>query len=294
MAPCSRAQLLRVWAAYIAHRRPYVKLTTFSQDYRPFSNRLAAAPQWIETAEDFLNWLTDNYSHDSARRTLQQVKAAFAWAAAAKVARRDPFAAIANLPKLTGDKNHWRAFEPNERTKILERFNAEADHYRRWVWGLFLTGCRPEEQRALLVEDVSKDFKQLAITKAWRMAAPSSHPTKTGATTPDFPVNAQLGKLLKECVGDRHHGPLFSGAKGGPFHYGNFQRNLWFPLVNELANSGAIAWYLPQKHCRHTWITAMLEAGLDVATVAYLARNSPAVIHRHYAQRQKAPSIPEL
>ena len=126
------------------------------------------------------------------------------------------------------------------------------------------------------------------------MQAPAPHATKTGATTPDFPVNQQLGKLLRECVGDRQHGPLFTGAKGGPFHYGNFQRKLWFPLVNDLADNGAIAWYLPQKHARHTWITGMIAAGMDISTIAYLARNSPAVILRHYAQRQKSPTIPEI
>ena len=294
MAPCSRAQLLRVWRAYLDHRRPYVKETTFTQDYRPFTNRLTASPQWLETAEDLVTWLVETYSHDSARRTLQQVKAAFEWAAAAKVARRDPFVAIANLPQLSSPKNHWRAFEPSERAAILNLFDSQADHYRRWVWGLFLTGCRPEELRALTVQDVSKDLKQLAIARAWRMGAPAAHATKTGATTPDFPVNQQLGKLLRECVGDRPHGQLFTGANGGPFHYGNFQRKLWFPLVGGLAEEGAIAWYLPQKHARHTFITQALANGLDVATVAYLSRNSPAVIHRHYAQRQKAPIIPEF
>lgn len=294
MAPCSRAQLLRVWAAYLNHRRPYVKPSTFDLDYAAFTKRINDAPQWIETADHVLEWLLETYSHDGARRSLQQIKAAFKWAAAADVARNNPFIGIANLPKLTTTENHWRAFEPSERKAILNAFNSQSDSYRRWVWGLFLTGCRPEEARALQVPSVSRDFKQLAITQAFRMRQPAPHSTKTGATTPDFPVNAQLERLLRECVGDRRQGWLFAGAKGGPFPYDNFQAKIWHPLVNELADEGAIAWYLPQKHCRHTWITEMLKARLDVATVAYLARNSPAVIHKHYAQRQKAPSIPEI
>lgn len=294
MAPCSRDYLLRIWAEYLSHREPYVKPTTFAQDYKPFTSRIKKSPQWIETSDDVVDWLRDSYSHDSARRTLQQIKAAFKWAAGAGHAQQNPFAAISNFPKQSTDENHWRAFAPHERAAILQAAINEPDWSRRWITGLFLTGCRPEEQRALRVEDVSASYSQLSIVRAWRAGAPEPHSTKTGATTPDFPVNAQLERLLRECVSDRKTGPLFQGARGGPLNYYQFQSKRWKPLVRQLASDGKVEWYLPQKHTRHTWITTMLNAGLEINTVAYLARNSPAVILRHYAQRQKSPTIPEI
>ena len=53
--------------------------------------------------------------------------------------------------------------------------------------------------------------------------------------------------------------------------------------------------YLPQVHCRHTWITAAVDhPNLNIKDVAYLARGSPKVLYDHYAGRTRKPLVPEF
>lgn len=293
--PCSRAQLLKVWALYKAHRRPYVGDNTYTQDYAAITKRLRSSPQWIESTDGVIDWLTNAYSRETARRMLQQIKAAFRWAARANQIRRDPFANIPNFPNPAQPDQKYRAFTGPERKAILKEFDSSPPAHRLWVWGIFLTGCRPEELRALTIGDYSASGKQLSITKAYRDGVSAPHPTKNGRITPDFPVNEQLAQILKESSGDRPASDwLFRNANGGAFSYRNFQTKHWKPKILALVERGAIAWYLPQKHARHTWITMMLEAGTDITTIAYLARNTPAIIYRNYAQRERSPKIPPI
>jgi integrase len=55
----------------------------------------------------------------------------------------------------------------------------------------------------------------------------------------------------------------------------------WRPVLEELVDENKIREYLPLKHCRHTFITLALEAGIEVKDVAALVGNSPDVIYRH-------------
>lgn len=294
MKLCSTALIQKTWQAYTNHRRHYVSPNTASVDYNAITTRLKSAPP-LRTTEEFLDWLTATYSHESARRTLMQIKAAFRWAAANGHTRRDPFAGIPNFPSRQAGTEKYRAFSAEERRAILAAFATATPEHRLWAWGLFLTGCRPEELRALRVRDWDKAAQTLSITQAWRDGADKPHRTKNGKITPDFPVNSQLDKILRESTAHRSGTAwAFPSPTGSPFDYKNFQTRQWKPLLLELVEQGAVAHYLPQSHARHTWITSMVQAGMDINTIAYLARNSPAIIYRHYAQRQQAPQIPEI
>jgi integrase len=111
-----------------------------------------------------------------------------------------------------------------------------------------------------------------------------------------FPLNARLKALLrgirpKEKDRDTW---VFRGPQGAPIDYSNFQSRHWKPTVERLAGKGEIAFYLPQYHCRHTWITMALASGMSIADVAYLARVSPGVIWSNYAGRSQKIKVPEL
>jgi integrase len=110
-----------------------------------------------------------------------------------------------------------------------------------------------------------------------------------------FPCNARLQGLLKSIRPPAPSGDtwVLPGPKGGPMSYENFQTRHWRPLVEDLAAKGELALYLPQYHCRHTWITLALDH-LPPQDVSYLARVSVDVIYRHYVGRNRKIVIPEF
>jgi hypothetical protein len=67
------------------------------------------------------------------------------------------------------------------------------------------------------------------------------------------------------------------------------------PRHRGFSTTKAIAFYLPQVHCRHTWITAAVDhPQLSIKDVSYLARVSPKVLYDHYAGRTRKPLVPEF
>ena len=188
----------------------------------------------------------------------------------------------------------WAAFTIQERDRIIQEFEVEDPFFAPWVKFLFWTGCRPEEAAALRWEHISADCTEILFSEAAPVDTREIQGTKNGKTT-RFPANARLQRLLREmrpvdaARGDR----IFQGRIGSTFNYHNFQTRNWKPLVERLVQESKVSFYLPQYHCRHTWITAALEH-LAVADVAYLARVSTAVLYQHYAGRSRHLSIPEF
>jgi len=159
---------------------------------------------------------------------------------------------------------------------------------------LFYTGCRPEEAAALRWEHIAADCSELLIVEALPVEMKEAQSTKNYQST-RFPCNARLQRLLRsrrsEPVDRSQY--LFIGREGGRLNYQNFQTRHWKPLVKGLVESGHIAFYLSQYHCRHTWITEALNH-LSIQDVSYLARVSPHVLYRHYAGRSRRILIPEF
>ena len=62
-----------------------------------------------------------------------------------------------------------------------------------------------------------------------------------------------------------------------------------------LVAAGKVSEYLPPYNLRHSWITRMIRAGLDIATVARLAGNKPDTIMKHYlAAKTQDLVLPDL
>ncbi len=74
----------------------------------------------------------------------------------------------------------------------------------------------------------------------------------------------------------------------------NALNRTWRPVLEELVDESQIREYLPLKHCRHTFITLALEAGIEVKDVAALVGNSSDVIYRHYAARKPNLDLPKF
>ncbi len=299
----SRQALLKAWNAYKDYRRSHVAASTFYKDYEQISDRLALMPMWIASGQDWLHWMETQkqkdgekrrWSPETVRRTLQQMKAATRWAAKAGLLKGDPFQHIDNIKKRNRRGNQYRAFSVSGRAAILAAAEELTPRSRRWVQGLFYTGCRPSELRALKRHHWAKDGSQLQIVTAFPVRSAAPQGTKTGNSTPDYPCNSQLQRLLSEATaGASPEDWIFRGEHGGPFDYQNFQADIFKPMVERLAEAGKVAFVLSQYHARHTWITEALKV-LSVQDVAYLARTSPDVIYKHYAQVSNDLKIPEI
>lgn len=307
--PTNRNRLLKIWKEFVEHKRQFCEQTTIDQVYGGITVRLQLLPYSIESSQDVLDWLRETkaerksdsqsdkprWSYDTQRRTLEKLKAATAWAKQSGKIRRDPFENVANYPERSQNADSYRAFTPAERTAILNASKLHLKPYQsRWVHVLFCTGCRPSELRALKREHWSGNGKQLRIVSAFPHGAIAPKDTKNRKTTPDYPVNAQLRALLtKSLEGTQGNIWIFREPNDTPFNYARFQARTWKPFLQQLTEMGRIAFPLSQYHARHTWITEALKT-MSIADVAYLARTSPAVIHKHYGDRSRDLSIPEI
>ena len=293
------ARLAEVWAAYCEFRRGQVAPSTYARDYNKFTQRLkrlqAEAPH-LRNALAIRDWLLANYSHETTRRTIQQFTAACRWAEESDMLAKNPFVGIGRQlrPTRPSDTN-WAAFTLEERDRIIAAIDEQSPYYGPWVRFLFWTGARPEEAAALNWGHVSPDGREVLINEALPQGQKQAQSTKNYKST-RFPCGDRLARLLRQQrpYDGCRQGWVFPGVEGGSMHYTNFQRRHWRPIVQELAEKGAIAFYLSQYHCRHTWITGALEAGVSVQDVSYLARVSTSVIYKHYASRARRPVIPEF
>ena len=291
-------ELWSVWGKYSEYRKSQIARSTYLRDYRKVTRRLekmrVGAPN-LASAIEIRDWLLSSYSPETTRRTIQQFSAAGKWAVESDLMPRNVFEGLQRhlKPKKPSEKA-WASFTALERDRIIQAFDEKDKFYSSWVRFLFWTGCRPEEASALKWGHVSQDFSEMMIREALPSDMSQTQGTKNGKIT-RYPCNLRLQNLLKQQAHNKTDSEsfVFPGRDGGRFNYHNFQTRYWRPLVLELVESGQVAFYLPQYHCRHTWITLSLEH-LPVADVSYLARVSTQVLYQHYAGRSRKVSIPEF
>ena len=298
----SLRRLHELWLLYINFRRGSVAPSTFKRDYAKFTRRIERMQNeaaHLETAIEIRDWLLANYSAEITRRTLQQFKACGDWAMNSDLIDINPFEGMQKrIPPRVHRETAYAAFTTEERDRIILAFEERYPFYASWVKFLFWTGARPEEAAALRWKHIAPDFRELIIAEALPIGQTEAQSTKNRRVT-RFPCNMRLQHLLqsqtleKQPIDLSREAFVFPGKEGGRFHYTNFQRRYWHPLVSELLESGQVAFYLSQYHARHTWITLALEH-LEVQDVSYLARVSTMVIYKHYAGRSRKILIPEF
>ena len=295
----SLASLLELWAKYTAFRAGQLAPSTIKRDYRAIERRLiklsTEAPD-LGDAIAIRDWLLANYSHEVTRRTLVQFNAATKWAMNSDIIERNPFEGVSSqIRKPRQSDKAWVAFTIPERDIIIQEFARTYLPGLAWVKFLFFTGCRPEEAAALRGEHVASDYRQILIAEAFPVDMQEPQGTKNGKIT-RFPCNLRLQEflLMQHPRGCDRNEFVFPGPMGGRFDYHNFQTKHWKPTVKSLRDRGYVAFYLPQYHARHTFITEALRAGMNVAEVAYLCRVSIAEIPRHYLGRTRTITIPEF
>lgn len=286
---------LELWQLYATFRQSQIAPSTYQRDYAKFQRRIerlkTEAPHLTSSLE-IRDWLLREYSAETTRRTLVQLKACCQWAVESSMLKTNPFQGLQRhiRPNRPAD-DAYAAFTAEERDRVIAAFDQADPFYASWVRFLFWTGCRPEEARALRWgEHIAPDRSEILFSEAWPYDVAAPQRTKNYQST-RFPANDRLRRMLSSMA------PLgewvFVGKNGGPFDYHNFQTRHWKPQVEHLREKGAIAFYLSQYHTRHTWITLALEH-LSPQDVSYLARVSVPVLYKHYVGRGRRIIIPEF
>jgi integrase len=176
---------------------------------------------------------------------------------------------------------------------------AEAREDERGIYYAFpfLAGTRPSEQLGLLWEDVDFEAGTIRIRRIQERDGTLTEMTKTEAGTREVPMGATLRELLlnwrvrcPRVNGELHR--VFPGpgrmepwpkprsGGGGPLLYQNFRRRYWQPVFKKLGLP-----YVTPHSARHSYISTMQAAGVEVGLVAKLAGHASAMVTLgHYTQ----------
>lgn len=300
----SELNLLSLWSQYKVAKVKLVAATTQKGDWPEVDRALAAvSPESLEfaasSASALLEELLDLYAGSTTRKILLYARAANIWAIEEELLAKNFYSRLfKSIPKSQKTGRSRKCFEKNEIEHILaafadnefcSKFSVQLhSRYLGYVKFLALTGFRPEEAIALCWSDIKNS--QIIVSRAYSQGILKS--TKTYETR-GFPINSQLGNFLKSLP--KTQNLVFPSAEGGHITQQNFNKRYWKPIVEGLVVAGKVEEYLPTNNLRHSWITRMLRAGLDIATVARLAGNKPDTIMKHYlAAQTKDLILPEL
>lgn len=300
----SDLNLFSLWSRYKIAKANLVAATTQKGDWPEVDRALGAvSPECLEftasSASLFLAELLKRYASSTVRKILLYARAANIWAIEEELLTKNFYSRLfKSIPKAQKSTRSRKCFERDEIQNILAAFSSNEfcskfsihphSHYLGYVKFLALTGFRPEEAIALEWGDIKN--REIIVSRAYSQGILKS--TKT-CETRSFPINSQLGKLLGSLPGTQNL--VFPSAEGGYINQHNFNERYWKPIVKQLVAAGEVEEYLPTNNLRHSWITRMLRAGLDIATVARLAGNKPDTIMKHYlAAQTKDLILPEL
>jgi integrase len=185
-----------------------------------------------------------------------------------------------------------KAFTNSELTHILETFIES--HYWYYLKFMSLTGCRTEEAIALEWSDIycqGCEQPYISFNKAYTCG--ELRGTKTGIERL-FPCNPDTVSFLNSIPSKGNSLLLFPSLKNKHINQPNFLSRHWRPAVLKLVESNIVTSYLPCYNLRHTYITQLVRAGVDAATVAAWVGNSTNTILSNYYASNKEQIPPSL
>lgn len=168
-------------------------------------------------------------------------------------------------------------------------------YYFPYVKFLFMTGCRPEEAVALRWKHIQGNCERIRFEQAIPSDTRIEGETKTHQAR-TFPCNKSLQAFFLSIKPEKasRNNFVFPSPRGQVLNTHNFLNRIWKPVVLELVNVGKVQQYLPQYNARHTFITLMLDAGVDAKDVAMWLGNSLEIIYKYYAGKSRNLSVPEV
>jgi integrase len=178
------------------------------------------------------------------------------------LAWKEPLTAI----KADGRRNLY--LDRDQRRELLENISEEA---RAFVTALCLLPVRPGALAALQVADFDHRRGELVIPR-----------DKSGAGR-RIVVSANAATLMKSQSRSKLPGaPLFSRANGKPW-----DKQTWKAPIKDAARAAGLPDATTAYTLRHSTITDLVTAGLDLFTVALIAGTSVVMIEKYYGHLQR-------
>ena len=302
-----------IWNNYYQFKEELLSANTKKTAVSKIEKWLANIPTdklYLSYANEQIIILKKLYAKVTIRSIWTIFKAACNLAVEQRLIEFNPYrsyeSSFSNKNDIKPNSRACKPFEPWEVDIILEAFRTDRfvkqksfyghSYYYYYVLFLALTGCRPGEATALTMDDIKHSKRQgsyIEFNKA--IAIRKLKGTKTGKNR-TFPINDELAECLKLAPfwNNREDTKLIfpSVQRGNYINLDVFNNRYFKRVVDSLIELGEIENKLPVYHLRHTFITQMLQKGIDVATIANLVGNSTEIIFRHYAGYDKAITIP--
>ena len=244
-----------------------------------------------ETAIGFFTWLKSQpLKPETQQRRLEAIASAWKWAVEENlIGSSNPWAKIPKLVTVP-DIEGANPFTEEECEKILEAIGEIRPRscYVAFVRFMFGCGTRPGEAIGLRWGDISENFSKVTIRSQFTKG--ERKPPKKNKIR-KFRVSAWIQKLLEQLylnASDTNNEALIFTNNGNPIHLDNFREDVWKPALER-----ASVPYRPPKNCRHTFVSQMLERGINPVLVAKITGHDTAVMFRNYAGLLSEASIPE-
>ena len=223
--------------------------------------------------------------------------------------RKNPYSALKKRGLIDSNQDSSKrtreAFKPSEIKTIWDAFADDRyspdknaynhSYYLPFVQFCSLTGCRPGEAIALTWDDIKYKTDRTWINFCKSYSKGILGPTKTGETRL-FPVNDQLKEYLDQFPRiDNELGLMFPSVKNKSYiDQHNFSNRVFKPIVTRLVVDDLIEKYLPCYNLRHSFITRLIQSGVDIASVAKISGNSVEVILQSYYASNDDVIVPKL
>lgn len=233
------------------------------------------------------------------RRTAQEMKRCLG--AALRLAAEDFEITVPTMPSHSsrGTERHGKnVLTPTQVRQLLAMAMQDSERGIYYAFP-FLTGVRPSEQLALLWDAVDFETGTIYIRRTQELSGTISEATKTSASVRQVPIPPMLDGLLREwrrhCPEDtRGLGRVFptlgrtydtgrASRRGLPLTYYNFRTNYWAPALVACRLP-----YVTPHSARHTYISTLQAAGVEVGLVAKLVGHANAnVTLSHYTHAMR-------
>jgi integrase len=290
--------LLELWMQYIDAKKNHVAESTLSIGYNQVTNLLKSFESTkLANAQEIKLWVLNNKPATFAKKLLMQLNACCRWGIGVKLISENPFEGYQKLlnKKTTQTEKDIDPFSEKERDLIITLFSNDKrlNHYYHLVEFLFYVGCRPSEAISLTWADVENG--RIVFNKAFvnghlsnRLKTEEKRIINQNATAKR--ILASQKNKVKESGLD-HLDLVFPAPKGkGRIDWGNFSNNYWRKSITKLEGVR----YRNPYQMRHTFITAMLKAGVSPQDIAKHCGNSASVIFSNYAGISRGFTMPEI
>ncbi|MEG4520364.1 MULTISPECIES: site-specific integrase [unclassified Microcoleus] len=247
----------------------------------------------LEDKSEILQWLLDSPKRSAAtsKKRFMHLTAAVDWnSKQGNIPRKwgIEYRDVLGSVKISGKKKEKKeidVYAVDEVYRILNalkddthsRFKGKHSQYYKYVYFLWLTGCRPSEAIALKWNNVNIAKRIITFCETQVLTSGGKIVAKKGTKTElvrTFPVNQEL-QLLLESIPHRE-GFVFTNEMGKPISQAALNV-VWKTLLKSLEMRYRIPYNL-----RHTMISYHANNDFPIQKLAKLVGNSPEVIMQHY------------